>query len=92
MRFDAMKKKLLLLAGFFALALAGCSAEETKTVVWYLQPENKPALDAKLAECRNNPGELGKTPNCVNARKAAERIFMGGKFDKVKEPEFGFGK
>ena len=28
----------------------------------------------------------------VNARKAAERIFMGGKFDKVKEPEFGFGK
>ena len=87
-----MKKRLLLLAGFLALALTGCDDEKTKTVEWYLQPENKPALDAKLAECRNNPGELKKTPNCVNARKAAERKFMGGKYDKVKEPEFGFGK
>ena len=79
-----------ILAAVFALA--GCNSEETKTVEWYLKPENKPALDAKIAECKNNPGELKSTPNCVNAFKAAERIFMGGKFEKVREPEFGFGK
>ena len=55
---------LLVLSG---LSVVGCSSEETKTVEWYVKPENKAALDAKLAECKNNPGELGNTPNCVNA-------------------------
>lgn len=40
-----------------------CKAEETKTVEWYLKPENKVALETKLAECKNNPGELWNTPN-----------------------------
>lgn len=78
---------LLVLSG---LSVVGCSSEETKTVEWYVKPENKAALDAKLAECKNNPGELGNTPNCVNARKAFEQIFLGGKFEKVKEPDYGF--
>ncbi|SBW05680.1 conserved exported hypothetical protein [uncultured delta proteobacterium] len=86
-----MKKMLLLMVTALAFALSGCNSEETKTVEWYLKPENKPALDAKLAECRNNPGQLKDTPNCINARQAAEKIFLGGKFDKVREPEFGFG-
>lgn len=61
-------------------------AEETRTVDWYLAPENKDALDAKIKECKNNPGELWETPNCVNARHAAERKMRSGKFEKVKEP------
>ncbi len=86
-----MKKVLVSALLAAAFALSGCNSEETRTVEWYLKPENKPALEAKLAECQNNPGQLKDTPNCVNARKAAERIFLGGKFEKVKEPTFGFG-
>ncbi|MDL2271806.1 EexN family lipoprotein [Desulfovibrio sp. OttesenSCG-928-I05] len=83
-----MKKNIvLILAAFMSLAMvSGCNAEETKTVEWYLAPENKDALDAKIKECRNNPGELWDTPNCVNARRAAEKKMLGGKFKKVKEP------
>lgn len=61
-------------------------AEEIRTVDWYTAPQNKVALDAKLAECRNNPGELRDTPNCVNARAASEKLATGGRFEKVKEP------
>ncbi|MCD7982739.1 MAG: EexN family lipoprotein [Desulfovibrio sp.] len=71
---------LLLLAAPFALA------DETRTVDWYTAPQNKAALDAKLAECRNNPGELHNTPNCFNARAASEKLATSGHFEKVKEP------
>ena len=87
-----MKRLFILPVLVMVFMLAGCTSEETKTVEWYLKPENKPALDAKIAECKNNPGELKSTPNCVNAFKAAERIFTGGSFEKVREPEYGFGK
>ena len=52
--------------------------------------DNKAALDAKLAECKNNPGQLKDTPNCQNARAAFEVIFKSGTFERVKEPEYGF--
>ena len=89
-----MKKIPILCLIVAAFALSACdSAEETRTVEWYLQPGNKAAWDAKLAECKNNPGELGNTPNCVNARKAADRQFLRGTGEPskpTKEPEFGF--
>ena len=56
----------------------------------YQDPANEAALNAKLAQCKENPGELRDTPNCINARKAFQNIFKGGKFEKVKEPTFGF--
>lgn len=80
-----MQRIALLVVGISLLALAGCKSEETRTVEWYLKPENKVVLETKLAECKNNPGELKDTPNCINARKAFEKIFLGGKFGKVKE-------
>lgn len=82
----------LLAAAIIIPIFTGCDkAEETRSVEWYRAPENKPAFDNKIAECKNNPGELRNTPNCVNAFKAAELNFLqGGKFEKVKEPEFGF--
>ena len=83
-----MKKTILIAAGITMFALVGCNAEETRTVEWYLKPENKTALETKLAECKNNPGELKDTPNCINARKAREKQFLGGKFEKVREPTF----
>ena len=75
----------VLLAGVLLVGTA-CNAEETKTVDWYAAPAHKAALDAKLAECRNNPGELKDTPNCVNARAASEKLATSGKFEKVQEP------
>lgn len=76
---DTMRiNKMVLLATFALLPLTfiGCEKkEETKTVDWYMAPENEAAFKAKLAECRNNPGELGNTPNCQNAELANHRNF-----------------
>ena len=61
------------------LAASACSkGEETRSVEWYRSPENKAAFDAKITECRNNPGELKDTPNCVNAFMAFEMNLLRG--------------
>lgn len=57
-------------AVFLTIALvAGCSnGEKTYSVEDFLADE---ALLAEHVEkCRNNPGELGQTPNCINAAAA----------------------
>lgn len=78
---------MLIVAAGLMLALPGSGmAEPTRTVEWYLAPENSKALDDKVKECQNNPGELGNTPNCVNARAAFEKRLLGGSFKPVKEP------
>ena len=86
--------KRLKIIAFAAVCLALSAslawAEETRTVDWYAAPENSKALEEKLNECRNNPGELENTPNCKNAKAAYQRIFKSGKFEKVKEPRYGF--
>lgn len=97
MNFRGSMKKLYLLPALACalclLPLTPCNAEETKTVDWYAAPENKAALDAKLAECKNNPGELKDTPNCINAWAASEKLAISGKFEKVQEPPIPtFGK
>ena len=67
----------LVLIALFLLPVIGCEKkEETKTVDWYMVPENEAAFKAKLAECRNNPGELGNTPNCKNAELANHKLFV----------------
>lgn len=60
----------------------GCSSEEIKTVEWYMAPENKEALHEKIAQCRNNPGKLSQTPNCINAQEAADKIVLGRKLHR----------
>ena len=76
---DIMRvNKILLFALLTTLVLpfTGCDKkEETKTVDWYMAPENKDALETKLKECRNNPGELKDTPNCQNAALAQHKLF-----------------
>ncbi|WP_018237799.1 EexN family lipoprotein [Ensifer sp. BR816] len=51
-------------------ALAACSNEPERayTVDEFLA--NKSLLAEVIAKCRNNPGELGNTPNCQNAAAA----------------------
>ncbi|OIS90313.1 EexN family lipoprotein [Brucella cytisi] len=61
---------LLLLPAF----LAGCNGEKTNSVEYYT--EHKDERAAKLEECRNNPGELKHTPNCVNAAESAHKAMF----------------
>ena len=60
----------LVVAALFGLVgYKRLSAEElVRGVDWY--KANKTERAAVLVECRNNPGELSKTPNCVNASRA----------------------
>jgi len=67
-------KNAILMAFVFTL-FAGCESkkpeapkEVTQTVDWCLKHDQE--RKATLEKCRNNPGELGNTPNCVNARTA----------------------
>lgn len=57
------------------LAVVACSSPPEppthQTVEFYRA--NKEARQAKLAECENDPGALGNTPDCINAKQAAKR-------------------
>jgi hypothetical protein len=56
----------------FLVLLAACSQEPESaryTVEEYRA--NAALLEAKVRECANDPGTLGKTPDCVNAVRAA---------------------
>ncbi len=65
-------KKIIFTALLLAIGFSGCGEEETKTVEYYTLAENAQELESKLIECKNNPGELGLTPNCINAAKAKQ--------------------
>lgn len=41
---------------------------DVKTVDWY--SEHKEERDRLLRECNNNPGQLRRDPNCVNAMQS----------------------
>ena len=72
-----MKTKLLATLALTTL-LIGCNdtpTEEVKTVDYYEQ--NKKALELKMKECKNNPGELKETPNCQNAIQAMKNNSSG---------------
>jgi hypothetical protein len=65
----AMKTSLAFAA--LMLLLTGCSkapVAEVKTVDWY--KAHSAERSAMLKECANNPGEMAKTPNCINAHAA----------------------
>jgi len=63
-----MKKLIIVLAGLFLLSGCNDKAETVQTMDWYKthDAERKEMID----QCKNNPGELMLTPNCVNAKKA----------------------
>ncbi|MDR7049501.1 hypothetical protein J2X54_001956 [Duganella sp. 3397] len=72
-----MKQITVLLAMTAALsALAGCkeakAPEVVQTVDWYKAHQTE--RTAVLEKCKNNPGELAATPNCVNAHTAANQL------------------
>lgn len=52
------------------------SPEPTHQTVDYYRA-NREARETKVAECANDPGALGKTPDCINAKQAAQIEGLG---------------
>jgi len=50
--------------------LVGCSEEKAATYTVEELTADENLLSQTLAECRNNPGDLRGTANCVNAEAA----------------------
>ncbi len=61
-------RKTITLASLAFLAACSQSSAPTYTVEEFLA--DKALLAEHVEKCRNNPGELGQTPNCVNAAAA----------------------
>jgi hypothetical protein len=79
-----MKASILVIT--VAATLTGCNeadrSEQTKTVGWFLVHRDELAVTIKA--CRENPGELGKTPNCINANEARNKITIQEMKDALK--------
>jgi predicted small lipoprotein YifL len=65
--------------------LSGCGKQEpVQTVDWY--KANAPERLKVLERCKANPGELALTPNCVNAKTAANALVLENREYKHREP------
>lgn len=65
--------------------LSGCGKQEpVQTVDWY--KANSPERLKVLERCSANPGELALTPNCVNAKTAANALVLENREYKQREP------
>lgn len=58
------------------------SSPPAKTISWFI--EHPDELQATLKACRDNPGALGKTPDCVNASAARDKIIVQQMNDALK--------
>jgi hypothetical protein len=80
-----MKTRLAILLIAVAAALTGCNdadkGQQTKTVGWFL--DHRDELAVALKGCSDN-GELGKTPNCINANEARNKITIQEMKDALK--------
>jgi hypothetical protein len=81
-----MTMKASILAIAVAVALTGCNeadrSQQTKTVGWFL--DHRDELAVTLNACGDNPGEFAKTPNCINANEARNKITIHEMEDALK--------
>ena len=81
-----MTMKASILAIVVAVALTGCNeadrSQQTKTVGWFL--DHRDELAMALNACGDNPGEFAKTPNCINANEARNKITIQEMEDALK--------
>lgn len=76
-----MKRIFCLAVVSGVLALSGCNEEEIKTVDWW--EENEQARLEKLEECLGTDNDVvRKSPNCVNAIEARNKINLVGEDDE----------
>lgn len=59
---------------FATLTVTACDAEKIYDVQYFR--DNAEIRREKIEECKNNPGELKHSPNCVNAIQAEHREIM----------------
>jgi len=87
MRPNAWLRFGLWLTAALSLMAAGCapSAGPVRTVSYFqAHPKEREAL---FKRCADDPGTLGKTPNCVNAERA-EEIAGIGSFEHLPPMQF----
>lgn len=76
----------ILLITATVVSIAGCNeadtGRQTKTVGWFF--DHRDELAVTLKACRDNPGELAKTPNCVNAVEARNKVTVQEMKDALK--------
>lgn len=81
-----MTTRLATLLLTVAAALTGCNeaqkGQESKTVGWFL--DHREELAMALKACRDDPGALGTTPNCMNANEARNKITIQEMKDALK--------
>ena len=81
-----MKTRPAIVLFTVAVALTGCNGadkgQQAKTVSWFL--DHRDELAATLTGCGDNPGELEKTPLCVNANEARNRVTIQEMEDALK--------
>jgi hypothetical protein len=81
-----VKTRLAVLLITAAATVTGCNdadkAQQVKTVGWFL--DHREELTAALKKCRDNPGELETTPNCVNANEARNQVTVQEMEDALK--------
>ncbi len=78
-------KKILLVTLIVSGILLSCTKNEpVQTVQWY--KEHKAERLEVLKKCKDNPGELATTPNCVNANSAAQEIIWSSRKGIVLKP------
>ncbi|MEY9186474.1 MULTISPECIES: EexN family lipoprotein [Bradyrhizobium] len=81
-----MTTRLAILPLTVAAALMGCNeaqkGQESKTVGWFL--DHREELAMALKACRDDPGALGTTPNCMNANEARNKITIQEMKDALK--------
>ena len=69
-----------------AVSLAGCNeagtSHQAKTVGWFF--DHRDELQATLNACRDNPGERGNTPDCINANETRKKITVQEMKDALK--------
>jgi hypothetical protein len=68
-RIISMVMAACILASLTACDSRGGRETTVREVDWY--EKNAAEREAKLAECRANPGLLDGTPDCINASRAA---------------------
>lgn len=64
--------------------------DAVQTVDWFVAHDQE--RNKVLATCRNNPGELGLTPNCINAQSADSNKTWSAKGGAIKVAPLTFKK
>ncbi len=86
-----VRKQISLIIGLCMLTSACTDEESSRTAIsdrTYSVDEllaDEPLLSDFLSACKNNPGELGAKPNCVNAFTADHRLSIRKERDKLKK-------